>query len=318
MNAMASIFLVAFVVNAVQVELKWAKPDLQGQQLGVCRVEIKDVNVADGMLALDYSVMNISPYAICVCEDVRPGGKWVPKRNRRTGRSRLEWVRLKGAGDPQDAETRIVDDTLWIRLRGNLEGPSLDIMGLRCATPQYRLLRPGESFSGTVVCSLPVEYDSPVYPFGAVVGQRVSVDVKRIVLEVGFLTDYRAEELFPGKEGQMRPAPLGNETVIQDFEDILNGPDMWKYMRGELDPNSTEYAAITVGLDERMRTLSPPEPVAGDPKAVRIVDHHPDVEKEKWILTTVDNVEIPCITFIDDKAEIRRNAARFPKVPQGL
>jgi hypothetical protein len=105
-------------------------------QKGQARMlEIKRFALDKDYLRVDYSVHNLLPHDIWICDDIdteSPG---------------------------RDVEIRIMDDTLRIRLRFNLER-NFDHERVFAG---YRFLRQGQSYSGMVRLRLPVKNWSPLY-----------------------------------------------------------------------------------------------------------------------------------------------------------
>jgi hypothetical protein len=146
-------------------------------QDGRCQLHIERLTVTDDRLRLDYSVTNRLGHDIWVCEDVRAANV------------RHDRLRVQAAGptdDLQDVATRIVGDTLWIRLRFNLEQ---NVVLPWAVSARYRRLLPGRSPSGTIVCRIPVYDSSPVYNFRIHSGRMCRRRVDRVILELGYFGD---------------------------------------------------------------------------------------------------------------------------------
>ena len=105
-------------------------PEKELPQKGqACMLEVKNFALTEENLRLDYRVDNLFPHDIWVCEDV--------------------------AGYPfddrQDAETRIIDETLWINIHNDLESNSASRVYAR-----YRRLPQGQSRSRMILLDLRV------------------------------------------------------------------------------------------------------------------------------------------------------------------
>jgi hypothetical protein len=122
-------------------------------------IQIDSFHLAERTLRLSYRVKNVSHQDIWVCEDMYP---------RPTG------------DDPQDFETRVTQDTLWIRLRYRHK-PGLFLPATDCA--RYRRIGSGWSCSGAILVDIPVGNASPIDKF---YGQKMPVSASRMVLELGY------------------------------------------------------------------------------------------------------------------------------------
>jgi len=124
-------------------------------------LRIESFALSDSDARFAYHVDNSFDHDIWVCEDMDGRG---------------------GNDVMQNAETAVEGKTLWIRLRFNLQSSLLTYFPIYA---RYRRLGPGESCSGTIALSLPVESTSPIRKF---YGRRVALSADRVILEVGYLT----------------------------------------------------------------------------------------------------------------------------------
>lgn len=146
-----------------------------------CRMlEIENLTVAEKTLTLDYRVSNPFEQDIWVCEDIDDYS--------------IDHV-----------ETRIDAETVWIKLHSNLEcNVSLEI-GLLA---KYRLLSPGESYSGKILLNLPITNASPVYHFDEDHKKHKQVFLQRAVFEVGYFEGKHINRISVTMEKIKRKMPI--------------------------------------------------------------------------------------------------------------
>lgn len=252
-----------------------------------CQLTVEDIDIARGKLRLVYLVRNGSPYDIWICEDTIHDNK--RRRSKGTGGKS---VKPKEITDPKNAETRIVDGTLTIRLRNRLECNRTICIPF---DERYRRLAPGETYSGEIVCDLPVRNWSPVYSWRPVFSPRVPIRAKRVTLEIGYYTESFARERFPLNIEDIRLSPEEEAQVkaranaaAMVFEAYMSGRP------GSREPNTAEYAA----LEEYEWRMAPAHPVLSDPNAMLLSIVRQDLyDGEQSVSVTVDNAYIPCIAI---------------------
>ena len=131
---------------------------------GQCRmIEIENITVAEKALTLDYRVSNPFPDDIRVCQDIDILGKY----------------------GKYDVETRIADETVWIRLRLDYVRED-NVLQNPAFIAKYIRLAPGESHSGRILLDLPIRNASPVYRFREGRKKRKEIVLHRAVFEVGY------------------------------------------------------------------------------------------------------------------------------------
>jgi hypothetical protein len=128
-------------------------------------LEIENLAVTEKALTLDYRVSNHFGYGIWVCEDIDVDYEY-------------------------HVETRIDAETVWIKLRFNLES---NVMPYEAVLAKYRLLLPGESYSGRILLDLPIRNASPVYDFNEDRKKHEQIVLQRAVFEVGY---FRGDSIY--------------------------------------------------------------------------------------------------------------------------
>ena len=124
-------------------------------------IQIKKLTATDANLTLDYQVSNPFEDDIRVCQDTSAFGR-------------------------THVVTWIDDETVWIKLRFNLEMDHT----LRNPEPiaKYVRLAPGESYSDTILLALPIRNASPVYDWDREDRgkEREDIVLHRAFFEVGY------------------------------------------------------------------------------------------------------------------------------------
>jgi hypothetical protein len=166
-------------------------------------IRIEDLTVTEKDLRLTYHVENPSDGEMWVCEDVFPR---YPDDHR------------------QDVRTRIIGDTLWIKLCYR-HGRGVFPEWGACA--RYDRMAAGGSRSGTISLELPVADASPVEHF---YGPRIPVVAHCIVFEVGY---------FEGDLFARLVSPVTNEL-----------PLMLQPLQRHYDANTVFVPYFWPGLDE--------------------------------------------------------------------
>jgi hypothetical protein len=121
-------------------------------------IHIQNVESTEKSLLLHYIVSNPYDHEIWICEDIDRRGKY-------------------------DVETRIVKETLYVRIHLHLEA---NILPIQSVYAKYCRLAPGNSRPGRVVLSLPVSNASPLYDFHDRYKRRKKITLRRVCLELGY------------------------------------------------------------------------------------------------------------------------------------
>jgi hypothetical protein len=129
---------------------------------GLLRVELFSLTKVS--LRLDYVVHNPFDHDLWVCEDLH--------------------IRSRGKLSERNVETRITDGSLRIRLHGNLEWNFFTDPPI---VASYRRLPSGKSASETLLLSLPITNNSPVYAFDH--RNDVRAVAHRVVFELGYFME---------------------------------------------------------------------------------------------------------------------------------
>ena len=96
-------------------------------------IQIRNLTLTDRTLTLNYRVLNPFENSVWVCYD-----RWV-----------------HGEQDVQNTSTRIDGETVWIKLRFNLE--SVGTLSDPAPVAKYVRLPPGEFHSGKILLNLPIK-----------------------------------------------------------------------------------------------------------------------------------------------------------------
>lgn len=201
-------------------------------------IKVENLTVSEKALTLDYRVSNHFGYGIWVCEDIC-------------------------VDDIYQVETRIDAETVWIRLRFNLES---NFIPYRAAVAKYRLLLPGESYSGTILLNLPIRNDSPVYQFNEDRKKHKLIVLQRPVFEVGYFEGGPIGWLYVAMEKSRREMPI---------EELQNT---------RFDPRIEEE--IEDGQSRKFLYCS---------------QFWPNISDEKFAKVDITDVNIPCSLVVDDK-----------------
>ena len=152
-------------------------------------VQIQKLTVTDANLILDYRVSNPFDDDIRVCRDTSAFGR-------------------------THVVTWIDDETVWIKLRFNLEMDHT----LRNPEPiaKYVRLAPGESYSDTILLALPIRNASPVYNWDREDRgkEREDIVLHRAVFEVGYFGGEFAKFFEVFRELNNRGEPVKGELVV--------------------------------------------------------------------------------------------------------
>ena len=159
MNTFAYSFLLACsVVLSGCCRAPQGPEPLGREKEGRRMIQIENLILTEKSLTLDYEVSNPFAHEIWICEDIDVRSKY-------------------------DVETRIDAETVWIKLRFNLECNFMPWPGVLF---KYRRLPPGQSHSGKILLNLPIANASPVYYFGEFGKKKKQVVLHRAVFEVGY------------------------------------------------------------------------------------------------------------------------------------
>ena len=229
--------------------------DLTREKKPAEMIQIQNLTLTDKTLTLTYRVSNPFEDGIWVCYDT--------------------WVH--GEQDVQSTSTRIDGETVWIKLRFNLE--SLGALTNPPAVAKYVRLPPGESCSGRILRNLPIK--DYLREGRAEHKEHKEIEHKEIVLhrvvfEIGYigtfgpkwnaLLDSWAEKM---KEGSIESKPR------------VFGP--YRYYILPVDPLITE------------------ETLDGQLREVMYLHYKSFVKKEESAKVLITDVAIPCSVVVDDK-----------------
>lgn len=235
---------------ACSVFLGGCHPDSQvsrekAPEKGPClMLEIENLTVAENALTLDYRVSNPFAYDIRVCQDIDVYGRY-------------------------DVETRIDAETVWIKLRFNLEDNAFSSPP---PIAKYLRLSPGESHSGRILLNLPIRNASPVYYFDEDRKEHEQIVLHRAVFEVGY---------FGAKFGK--------------FFDIVS-----KQIKEKGIKPKTKGVLLGSGLPFQPAIVE--EIQDGQPREVVYVDDRwPSISGEESAKVVVTDVDIPCSVVVDEK-----------------
>jgi len=206
------------------------------EQCGMLKIE--NLTVTEKALTLDYQVVNPFMDDIWICEDIDTEGKY-------------------------DAETRIDAETVWIKLRFNLES---NFLRDPPAIAKYLRLPPGESHSGRIILDLPVRNASPVYAFREDRKRRKQIVLHRAVFEVGYF------------EGEFV------NRVSEQIEQVK------RYLRGTKFQDSQTDRFIREEVQDGQLC-----------KFLYLRDQGQEVRIEKSAKVVVADVDIPCSAVVDNK-----------------
>ena len=201
-------------------------------------IKIENLTVTKKALMLDYQVSNPFEYDIWTCDDIDIYGK-------------------------DDVETRIDSETVWIKLRFNLETNILLEEGLLA---KYRSLSPGQSHSGKILLNLPIRNASPVYDFDDDRKKHKQVFLKCVVFEIGY---------FEGKHINRISEVLEKFKSVKSSKEIQNTRFNPRIENEIQDGKSYKFLYCT--------------------------NYWPGLDKEKTAKVVVTDNDIPCYVVIDDK-----------------
>ncbi len=201
-------------------------------------LEIENLTVTEKALTLDYQVSNHFGYGIWVCEDIDVDRRY-------------------------HVETRIDAETVWIKLRSNLES---NVMPYEAALAKYRLLLPGESYSGKILLNLPIRNASPVYEFYEDRKKHKQIVLQRAVFEVGYFGGESINLFFDAVEKRRREIP------IEELQNIQFEPRIEEEIE---DGQSRKFLYFT--------------------------ELWPSIREEKFAKVDITDVNILCSVVVDDK-----------------
>lgn len=209
-------------------------------------VQIQNLTITDANLILDYRVSNPFDDDIRVCYDT--------------------WAYPNQAA--QDAATRIEGETVWIKLRSDLDrGPDIVIVDPPAVAKYVRLL-PGESCSGRIHLNLPIKDRDYLREFFADRKKHEEIVLHRAVFEVGYFGP-KWNMVFDSSHEMLKKKSIKPKPMIM-------GPNYYL----TFDPLITEET-----LDGRLREVMY---MTGRP-------HQQSVE------VLIADVNIPCSVIVDDK-----------------
>jgi hypothetical protein len=152
-------------------------------------IQIQNLTVTDANLILDYRVSNPFDDYIRVCRDTSAFGR-------------------------THVVTWVDDETVWIKLRFNLEMDHT----LRNPEPiaKYVRLAPGECYSDRLILSLPIRNLSPVYDWDRQDRrkEREEIVLHRAVFEVGYFGTKFGKFFDVSRELNNRGEPVKGELIV--------------------------------------------------------------------------------------------------------
>jgi len=173
------------VIGCQTAESSWEEGNAKA--VTNCVVEIRNVTMQGEWLTISYTVSNPFMDEIWICEELDSGN------------------------DPQ-VETRVEDETVFIRLRLGLECNIDRYTGLGA---RYSRFLPGQSDSRSISLALPIRNASPLYSFGEKARMRELTTRHRLVLEVGYFDDSLNDAIETEIASlSKRNDSLGNEAVL--------------------------------------------------------------------------------------------------------
>lgn len=209
------------------------------EKIGELMLRIENATVDENILTLDYKVSNRFEFDIWVCQDIDIYGGF-------------------------DVETRITPGALQIKLCFDLE---CNLIFYRSVFAKYRLLKPGESNSGTILLSLPVRNASPVYDFNEDRTKYRRTVLNRVVFEVGYINGEDINKALEFAKRDKQNIPSGNILVgaPEMREEIIDGqlckfaivPQVWEGLVKEKSVKvvvtEVEVPCLTVGETRETR-----------------------------------------------------------------
>lgn len=172
----------------------------------VCQmIKIENLTVTEKALTLDYQVSNPFEDDIWVCEDIDIYSR-------------------------HDVETRIDAETVWIKLRSNLE---TNILREIAALAKYRLLSPGESHSGQILLNLPIRNASHVYDFDERRKEHKQIVLNRLVFEVGYFEGELVNRISEAQEKSkcgMSSEELQNTQFVPRIKEEIQDGQSHKFL----------------------------------------------------------------------------------------
>ncbi len=207
-------------------------------------LQIENLTVTEKTLMLDYRVSNHFAYDIRVCQDIDFDGR-------------------------EHVETRIDAETVWIKLRFNLER---NIHRDPQAIAKYLRLSPGESHSGKIILNLPIRNASPVYYFDEDRKEHKQIVLHRAVFEVGY---FGAEfgEFFDVAAEILKERGIKHDFSVRRGRKVLQAQPL---------------------IVEEMQDGQPRE-------VVYVNDLWSSTKLEESAEVLITDVAIPCSVVVDDK-----------------
>jgi hypothetical protein len=230
------------------------KEDLTQEKETVEMIQIQDLTLSDGTLTLNYRVLNPFEERIWACYDT--------------------WVH--GERNIQNTSTRIDGETVFIKLRFNLE--STGALTSPLAIAKYVRLLPGESFSGRILQDLPIkdylrESDAKHKKRKKYIEHK-DIVLHRVVFEIGYIGAF-------GPEWDARIDSWARKMKEGTIESKPKVSGSIYYL--PVNPLITEET-----LDGQLREV------------MYLWEYSPIQQKEKFADITITDVNIPCSIVIDD------------------
>lgn len=211
-------------------------------------IQIRNLTLTDKTLTLNYRVLNPFEDGIWVCYDT--------------------WVH--GEQDVQNTSTRIDGETVWIKLRFNLE--SVGAFEDPPAVAKYVRLPPGESCSGRILRNLPIK--DYLREWRAEHKEHKEIVLHRVVFEIGYI----------GTFGPKWNALLDSWAEKFEKESIKPKPKV---------SGSVYYLPVDPLITE--------EKLDGQLREVMYLHYKSFVNKEESAEVLITDVAIPCSVVVDDK-----------------
>ena len=248
MNTILYTFLLACsVVLSGCCRTRQSPGDLPPQKEPPGMIQIQEFSLTDKTLTLDYQVSNPFEDGIWVCYDT--------------------WVH--GEQVVQDVTTRIDGETVWMKLRFNLDERSGSFVNPP-AVAKYVRLSPGESCSGRILLDLPIrDYSREPRTGGK---EHKEVALHRAIFEVGYFGP-KWNKFFDSVSERIKKEP-------NKYKPIVDGP--FYYL--SISPFITQET-----LDGKLREV------------FYMVEYTGFVSNEESAEAVVTDVAIPCSVVVDEE-----------------
>ncbi len=213
-------------------------------------VQVQKLTVTDVNLILDYQVSNPFDDDIWICQDTSVYG-------------------------PGQVIIRIDRESLWIRLRFNIERESLVLLD-PAGIAKYLRVRRGDSYSGRILLDLPIpKLPSGVYSLTKELAKkRKQIVLHRAVFELGYFGP-KCNKFFDAFSATYKNDPLKVKRTMQSMEKLHELP---------IDPFIVEEIQ-----DAQSREV------------MYVGDRSGMLKLEESAKTFITDVNIPCSVVVEDK-----------------